>query len=209
RGVSARVGNAVDPTVAWRRVIDTITRNLGRWNKRHPSMYGRKLIVGLEVGSRTQFLAAAQGMPKSVETEIAGVIAKFMWDREGAPLINKAVLHAPVGEGGIGLLDLSARNAAIDLMWLRTYLAPPNLRPRWAYLADALFAGAPPSTLKTSDRVARMNMFTQDWKASTHPRAGLPRQLHGWVKAAKKYNVRLDPLLPDDVLRLAIPIWHH
>ena len=74
RLLGAWIGNDIDNSVPWSKLVTIIQTNLARWAKRNPTLTGRKLIVGLEVGSRTQYLARVQTMPKSVEKNIVNII---------------------------------------------------------------------------------------------------------------------------------------
>ena len=84
-------------------------------------MEGKKLIIGLEVGSRTQYLARVQGMPKSVEERIVRIIRDFMW-AGSRPMVDMDTLCSKRENGGLNLLDIATRNEAIDLVWLGEYL---------------------------------------------------------------------------------------
>ncbi|KAH9849697.1 hypothetical protein C2E23DRAFT_685188, partial [Lenzites betulinus] len=101
RVLGARVGNEVDRIAAWQPIMRTIRGNLDRWASKKISMYGRKLIVGLEVGSRTQFMTMAQGMPRPIEDELVGMVASFMWSGLGSPMVNRETLSAPIDRGGL------------------------------------------------------------------------------------------------------------
>ncbi|TFK78376.1 hypothetical protein K466DRAFT_447154, partial [Polyporus arcularius HHB13444] len=123
RILGAWIGNDPDPEMPWKPIIATIERNLERWGRRRPTIYGRKLIVGMEIGSRTQFLAKAQGMPQTIEQKLITIIFDFIWNGEKKPRISRDMLLLPITEGGINLLDIATRNEAIELTWLRDYLA--------------------------------------------------------------------------------------
>ncbi|EIW55530.1 uncharacterized protein TRAVEDRAFT_102996, partial [Trametes versicolor FP-101664 SS1] len=98
RVLGAWIGNVVDQAAVWGPMIDTVRRNLERWGLRNPTMYGRKLIVGMEVGGRTQFLAKAQGMPTSVEQVLERTISSFVW-KCGKPMVSMSVLQDPISQG--------------------------------------------------------------------------------------------------------------
>ncbi|KAI0349254.1 hypothetical protein OH77DRAFT_1432221 [Trametes cingulata] len=83
------------------------------------------------------------------------------------------MLYAPIQDGGLGLLNLKARNEAIELVWLKEYLNLSATRPRWAVLADALLARAVSASSRNVDVDARFNVFMQTWKVSTRGEAGL------------------------------------
>ncbi|KAL6303158.1 hypothetical protein BKA93DRAFT_692882, partial [Sparassis latifolia] len=72
------IGNHVEPTTQWPMVIEKIQAALTRWNKSHPSLKGRRLIVQMIVGGMTQFLTTVQGMPKHIEKSLISIIRKFI-----------------------------------------------------------------------------------------------------------------------------------
>ncbi|KAH9854515.1 hypothetical protein C2E23DRAFT_726691, partial [Lenzites betulinus] len=209
RILGARIGNAVDRSLAWQGILRTVRLNFERWGRRNLSLHGRKLIVGLEIGSRTQYLAMAQGMPKGVEDELMKLTSQFMWNGMGRPLVGMSTLTRPIAQGGLGLLDLRARNQAIAIMWTKTYLDLTASRPKWAILADVLLARSPMATAKRVPLDVRVNPFLQSWDSSLHPSSPLPPSLKVMIRVAKRFGIRLDPLLPDEHLCLSVPIWYH
>ena len=92
----------------------------------HPTLYGKRLIVQAVVGGHTQFLTKAQGMPPHVEAAIKKIIRDFIWDNDEHPRRALEYLYRPLKEGGLNLLDIEARNDAIELVWMRDFL---NLTP--------------------------------------------------------------------------------
>jgi hypothetical protein len=67
-------------------------------------------------------------MPKQIEDTLEKIIRNFMWDGKRPP-VNMNTLHLPIRQGGVKLLDLKARNQAIDIMWLKSYLDLSPKRP--------------------------------------------------------------------------------
>ncbi|KAI9069624.1 hypothetical protein FKP32DRAFT_1546809, partial [Trametes sanguinea] len=129
RILGAWLGNKIDQAVVWERMIDTVRTNLARWGQRHPTMYGRKLIVDIELGARTQFLARAQGMPGPVLDTLQRIALRFVWKDETHARVNADTVYRPVAEGGLNLLNLKHRQDAIALQWLREYLCLNGSRP--------------------------------------------------------------------------------
>ncbi|KAH9853568.1 hypothetical protein C2E23DRAFT_689111, partial [Lenzites betulinus] len=208
RILGAWLGPGQDDEAPWIPVVDTIERNLDRWERRRPTLRGRQLIANLEVGSRTQYLTRVQGMPTTVETRLKKITADFLW--QGRPAaVAEEVTTARAGEGGLGLLCLSARNEAIELMWLKEYLDLSSARPRWAFVADALVARAILAPQRVVDKRARVNVFLQSWDINTASTAGLPRDLAKMIKVARKFGVRLDAMSPSRNLTEALPVWYH
>ncbi|OJT15896.1 Transposon TX1 uncharacterized 149 kDa protein [Trametes pubescens] len=185
RSLGAWIGNCADDAAPWSPLVATMKKNLEKWNKGKPTLLGRKLAIDLEVGGRTQFLAKAQGMPKVAENAITRMIASFMWDGDAHPRIDRDTLYAPVLEGGLNVLNIQARNEAIDLMRLKDYLNLSPGRPRWALVADVLLARANAAVSRVVDSKARINVFLQNWEVSTRQAKGLPMDLKRMMKAAK------------------------
>ncbi|KAI0037493.1 hypothetical protein FA95DRAFT_1529454, partial [Auriscalpium vulgare] len=134
-GQSARylgtwVGNDADDAIPWGPVLDKINAYLTRWKQTYPSIMAKKHIVQMFAGGCSQFLAKAQGMPKQTEEALIKLIKNFIWseDTRVAPIDLKH-LYRPKEQGGIDLLDIKARNDAIELMWLKDYLDLTETRP--------------------------------------------------------------------------------
>ncbi|KAI0334085.1 hypothetical protein GY45DRAFT_1243648, partial [Cubamyces sp. BRFM 1775] len=209
RLLGAWVGNKTSPAIAWEPILARIEKNLRRWAKAHLTLRGKQLVVNMEIGGRTQFLAKAQGMTLSVEKKIVSLICAFIWDEGKSPMLPMAQLELPVESGGLGLLNISARNEAIDLMWLKSYLNLSSTRPAWALLADVLMAKAITADAKNVDPEARVNTFLQTWNVSTRMTAGLPTSLKKIVSAAKKHGLRVSVANPTPALKGAMPAWYH
>ena len=61
-------------------------------------------------------------------------------------------------DGGIGLLDIKARNEAIQIMWLKKYTTTSLNRLLWALVADILIEGNIAKS-KNIDKEVTMNMY--------------------------------------------------
>ena len=139
RMLGAWIGNNIEQAIVWSPVLDKIRNNLDRWSKSHPTLFGRRLIVQMVVGGMTQYLAKVQTMPRQIEETLEKIIRNFLW-ADKKPPVNIATLYLPIRQGAIKLLNLRARNKAIDIMWLRSYLNLNQSWPMWAYVADALIS---------------------------------------------------------------------
>ncbi|PPQ71498.1 hypothetical protein CVT26_011265, partial [Gymnopilus dilepis] len=208
RVLGAFVGNDVDNVAVWTPRKEKLHSRLQQWEKSRPTMRGRRLIVGMEVGGLTQYLARVQGMDKKVEESITKMIRTFMWSGE-SPTINIETLELPQNEGGMKLLNLSARNEAIQLMKLKTYLQPPDKKPRWAKVADALVASSTPKIQERIAKADKINTFLQTWTPKIARDTLLPKSIREMLKAAKKYKLDLDPPTIDTDIKRDMPVWYH
>ena len=173
-----------------------------------PTMKGRATIVQAVVGGCTQFLAKAQEMPSHIESALMRIIRDFMWEQDSSPQISSEALQRPISEGGLNLLDIKARNEAIDIMWLKEYLRLTPKKPSWAKVVDLLIDAAAP---QNTSKEVRMNVFLQSWEAPTwgersrHLDAGTVRM----IKVGKKYNLELAAIRLSKSLQEQLPAWYH
>ena len=171
-------------------------------------MTGRKLIVQAIIGGHTQFLMRAQGMLAPIEDALTKIAREFMWEGYTLSKIALENLHRPIEEGGLNLLDIKARNNAIELTWLKTYLDFSPTQQPWAKITDLIIdAIMPPGPTAQ----AHINCFLQTWNP---PQKGdraakLDEDTFHMLKIAQKYNVNLATIRLDAHLKAQLPAWYH
>jgi len=209
RTLGGWIGNGIDETFPWTPVIEKINADLDRWGKTRPSLKGKKNIVQMVVAGRTQYLMTVNGMPNRVTTQLESLIRSFVWNGKKAT-VNLATLQKRREEGGIGLLDLRSRNKAITVMALKSYMNLGKERPRWALLADALFALQAGKTKQPTPLSHRVNPFTQKWSVATAKcNTALAPYLANMMKVAKEIRLRLDARAMSRSVRRQMPLWYH
>jgi hypothetical protein len=207
RSLGAWIGNRTDNATPWEVILDKMRKALITWNKSHPTLMGRKIIVQAIVGGLTQFLTKAQGMPTHIETAIIKIIRNFMWKDDSSPRVPLEVLQSPRGKGGLNLLDIRARNEAIEIVWMKAYLNFTQKRPLWAHITDlTLDLAAPREMIKQ----ARVNPYLQNWHIpSRGPRAALlSNDTSRMLKIAKKHNTNLAAIRIASPLLAKLPAWY-
>ncbi|KAF5372170.1 hypothetical protein D9758_004959 [Tetrapyrgos nigripes] len=115
-------GNNINNVSIWEPTLEKIDTNLDCWNKSSPTMEGRRHIVQMVIRGMTQYLTQVQGMPDKVEKKIMKRVQNFIWAEKEKNPVNKATVHGPIALGGRKVLDIQARNKAIDMMWAKSYL---------------------------------------------------------------------------------------
>lgn len=193
RILGAWIGNGAKDATPWEPILDIIRSKLKKWDRAHPTLNGKRLIIQAIVGGHTQFLTKAQGMPPPIETAITKIVSNFMWGQDTKPRIAAQTLHRPIEDGGLNLLDIKSRNEAIEIMWLKTYLNFTNSRQPWAIVTDhIILATAPPHYVAA----AKNNPFLQAWNV---PLKGdrakhLNNDMVRMIKVARKYNANMSAL---------------
>jgi len=100
-------------------------------------------------------------MPKYIEDATTKILHNFIWGEQKQPWIAMDTLHHPTEEGGLHLINIKARNEAIELMWLKAYLNLTPSRPTWALITDIVISITAPKCLKPG---MQSNCFLQNWK---------------------------------------------
>jgi hypothetical protein len=161
------------------------------------------------VGGMTQYLTKVQEMPERITKRLTDTIWDFIWEGKArsAP-INRETMHATPLEGGKKILDLEARNKAIQLTWLQAYMTTSN-RPTWAYFANSLLRLAAPISGRIIDQKAAVNPILQNWRPRTTGNTTLPKELTSMIRMAKKHGVRIDGIETGEEIRNTLPIWFH
>lgn len=204
-------GHKIPQINIWSPILEKIDINLERWNRGHPTQEGKRLIIGMEVGGRTQYLTRVQGMPKSVENAIIKRISNFMWGETKAPPVSLQIMYSHLLNGGKKLLDIRARNEAIELMKAKVLLGPIPQKPRWVLLAEDLMNRNVPKHYNLKDDSSKIDPFLQNWSPykSNTAQNTLPASIRRMLKTMKTHHVAFDPINPSQELALNMPIWRH
>ena len=208
RSLGAWIGNNIDDITPWEIVLDNIRNGLKRWRPVRPTLHGRSTVIKSIVGGHTQFLTKAQGMPPEIEKAITQIIRDYLREDGSSPRIALEILCQPIERGGINLLDIKARNEAIELTWLKAYLDLSPSRPTWAKITDLTINAAAPPGIST---LARFNSFLQSWNPPTRgPRLSLlNNDMVRMLGAARKHNTHFAPIRMTPHLRAQLPAWYH
>ncbi|KAM5532220.1 hypothetical protein V8D89_014120 [Ganoderma adspersum] len=145
-------------------------------------------------------------MPKSVMKRLTKITRDFVWSDRVNTLVAMDYLYQPRGQGGLGLLDIEARNDAITVTWLKDCLNFSPNRALWTYFADDLYASNTPKNCTPKQHGLRMNPFLQSWKPKQR---GLPEELKDMVKVTNKYGLRLEGLVFSRPIMREMPMWDH
>ncbi|TBU52820.1 hypothetical protein BD310DRAFT_787274, partial [Dichomitus squalens] len=133
-------GNSIDHLAVWSPRVAKVKAALDRWRLGHATLDGKRHVIQMVVAGMTQYLSDVQRMPGSVVKRLEKILRDYLWDGKVIPPIAKEHTFLPMDQGGLSIIDLEARNEAIDVMWLKSYLDFSPDRPKWAYVADNILA---------------------------------------------------------------------
>ncbi|KAK7057847.1 hypothetical protein R3P38DRAFT_2497413 [Favolaschia claudopus] len=189
----------------WTPVTEKVDASLTRWEKLHPTLEARCQILQITVGSMSQYLTQVNEMPPAVFNHLLKAMREFMWGGKSPP-INFETLTAPRDKGGKNLLDLKARNDALHLMKLKSYLdLDPSTRAEWCYLLDRRLAKRVTNDSRAAPE-ALINTFLQSWRADERE---WPKRHKSMMRSAKKFGISFDVLAATTEVLSDLPIWHH
>ncbi|OJT14670.1 Transposon TX1 uncharacterized 149 kDa protein [Trametes pubescens] len=206
RILGAFFGNSVEQCAVWTPKLAKVEGVVQRWKRGHATQEGRKQVTQMMIGGMTQFLVDVQRMPSHVLKRLTKMIRDYLWDDKHNIPVSMEHTYLPAERGGLGLLNLEARNEAIDVMWLKDYLALGTVRPMWACVADDLLAHNVPSGAFPREPSLRINTFLQHWKPKLK---GLIPELRALLNVAKKYGLRQEGLAFAKHILREMPIWDH
>jgi hypothetical protein len=199
----------VEQVETWSRTLEKIDAALEQWELGHPSMEGRRLIILMVVGGMTQYMATVQGMPTEIEEKLERRVRSFLWAEKARVAINKETVYAPADMGGKDLLDIVARNEAIAVTWLKTYLSFGPDCPLWCFVADEILAKKAVAGDLNIEEALHINTYLQSWAPYQSATDLKSRDLADMMKVGRKYGVTMDAIAVSRELQGDMPVWYH
>ena len=208
RTLGAWIGNSINIQDKWQSIIEKQTRILNKWKTMHPSYRGKELILKALITSRAWFLATVNGMPKDIEKQMSKLIRDFLWDGRRNGYIPWKEAIAPRNKGGLNMPDIKARLEAIELMWVKKWLAPKEDKPDWAYYTNQIIKKNITKEPQTEIN-ATENWILQSWQESEAKNTTIPQYIRKMIKTARKHNITPQALKVKHETKIKMPIWHH
>ncbi|KAL1761761.1 hypothetical protein FB107DRAFT_200673 [Schizophyllum commune] len=111
--------------------------------------------------------------------------------------------------GGKEILNIRARNKAIDIMWAKRFavMTDSPSRPAWCFVFDSMcktFLLA--DDAKKCDEDSFHNILAQNLEAR---QTNIPATTKRMITAIRENNIRFDAANPSNELKESLPIWHH
>jgi hypothetical protein len=104
---------------------------------------------------------------------------------------------------------IPARNEAIDLWNLQSYLTKGNDRASWCYFVDRILTKFLEKSYLNIKPGQILNVFLQDIHIPISSRTSLPEEIKQMILTARKYNLKFTALSVSEEMKLKMPIWKH
>jgi ribonuclease HI/exonuclease III len=208
RTLGAWVGNGDGRVDKWNKIIQDQQQIMELWQRMHLSFKGKELVLKALIQSKAVFLATVNGMPKDIEETMQKNMKDFLWEGKERGLVRWEIAITDKKKGGLGMPDLKSRLEAIEVMHLKKYLAPKELRPKWAWIVDEiLFQNTTPKPI--IDNESKKSWILQTWHESMSKESRISHRNREMLRIGRKYNIGFDtPKISKDT-KSEMPMWHH
>lgn len=115
RLLGAWIGNKASYITPWPAVLEKIENDLERWKITVPTLEGKRHIINMVIGGRTQYLTRVQGMTKDIEETLIKTEHAFLWDGKKARVAHE-FMTLDIAEGGKQILDIPTLIAELQLV---------------------------------------------------------------------------------------------
>ena len=207
RTLGAYIGNNSKTSIQWEEILKRQSKILKSWSKMSLSAKGKELIIKALIQSRALYLVTANEMPKSIAQRMTSQMKSFMWEGKRL-LMNQMDVTQPRSNGGLDLLDIEARLEAIQITWLKKYLAPITKRPIWAFVTDQIVFKYTQKAPVVNDQ-NKINWVLQTWDITNTKEKKVPDYIKEMLKVGRKYNIGYNTIVAEKDQRQKIPIWHY
>ena len=208
RTLGAWVGNETNTNIQWGEVLKKQEQTIDIWSKTNMSLSGKEIILKALVQSKAMFLATVNGMPRDVENKMKKLFKDFLWDGKKRGLMSWNQVIAPKEQGGLNIPDIRTRIEALDIMWIKKWLTPNKIKPKWTYILDEVLSL---NIAKTPmiDEECRINWIKQSWHESEAKDSKLSKGIKNMLKTARKHNISLEPLKYSKKIKEEELLWHN
>ena len=207
RTLGAWVGNETKTYPQWQKILEKQKEIMDKWSEANLSFRGKELILKALVQSRALFLATVNGMPKDIQETMTKEMKNFLWNnRKGLMCWDEIIAERELG--GLGIPDIIARTEAIQVIWLKKWLAPRKKRKLWAKITDEILKANVPSKPMVKEQNI-ISWISQNWNESMAKDAKISPAIREMLKVGRKYNVAINGPKISHQVKIKMPIWHH
>src|SRR5258708_21814546 len=113
RYLGTQIGNKLSGNEAGPKIVDEIELSLKKWEKAYPGIEGMRHIIQMVIGSKTQFITTAQGMPCKYKNLLNKRIHTFLcMALQLLPPVTSSIMSTHHQKGGTKVLNIKVRNKA-------------------------------------------------------------------------------------------------
>lgn len=208
RTLGAWVGNNINTNLQWKSILHKQEIAIEAWSKMGMSLKGKEIILKAMIQSKAMFLATVNGMPKDIEEKMKKMFKDFIWNGKKRGTMAWTQIIAPREQGGLGIPDIKARIEAIEIMWIKRWLTPSTVKPKWTHILDEILNNNI-SKAPMIDPESRISWIKQSWHESNAKNAKLPKEVKRMLTIARKHNITLEPLKYAKNIKNEEPLWHN
>jgi hypothetical protein len=111
-----------DGKADWDSLVEKFQDQLLLWKQRQLSFRGRALVANVLGLSHLWYQAQIFDVPKTVIFKINKILFPFVWGKKREWMARTSVIQ-PIGDGGLGVMDISMKILSFRAVWLRRFLS--------------------------------------------------------------------------------------
>jgi ribonuclease HI/exonuclease III len=208
RTLGAYIGNNINIDHVWSGIIERQQTILNHWESAHPSYRGKELVLKLLMQSLAPFLMTVNNIPDTVLKRIHNLTHTYLWEGRRNGYVSWKEAITPKSQGGLDMPDIKLRNEAIQIMWVKRWLAPPETKPMWANVMDEIIkANIPAKPIVEDSAVA--DWVLQTWHEKELGDSLIPDHAKLIIRTARKYNLGFNAPKVDINTKKDMIIWNH
>ena len=102
--------------------LKSLKQLIALWKQRDLDPLGKIVIMKSFGLSKFLYISSVIGMPETIQKKINTAVFGFIW--KGSDKVKRAVLTSNYSDGGLKMINLSARIRAQKLMWIKRFSLP-------------------------------------------------------------------------------------
>ncbi|CAG8619222.1 14509_t:CDS:2, partial [Acaulospora colombiana] len=199
-------GNKVNAEHKWSEIMEKQLKIMKLWASSFPTTIARSRIAKQLVVSRALYLMTVNGISRENLETMERNIRSFIWGgKKGSIAWERAIRNKK--EGGIGAPSVKLVYEATKVMWLKRWLTPGNMRPKWSFAANEILTNARQNNPMVDERCIT-EWVEQSWKSKIKIEE-VPGSLRDMIKVARKHNLKISILRAPMALKLNMPAFFH
>lgn len=127
-------------------------------------------------------------IPHHVVNTMQKTFKDFLWNGRKKGYLRWTDVIAPRAIGGLNMPDVQTQMQAIQIMWIKKWLAPPETRPPWGFVMDAIIAKNIPDK-PVIDSTAVIDWALQMWnERDIGEKCTFPDHVRLLLRTVRKFN---------------------
>lgn len=159
------------------------------------------------IGGKTQHLTRVQEMPKEIQEKLIRMRDDFLWEGKKPRIAHHTRCLSQRGRKKI--LDIHARNEAIDLWNLKEFLRDGDDRSNWPFFVEHTIINRWDMNQAVGRQGSLHKVFLQSIHIPSWRKDPFAYDTRRMIQAAKNHRLEFTRLSISKEIQLQMPVWSH